>query len=160
MWQEERRRHIRSMSATFGTLSVDRLTEDFGVSLEPIRRDLMEMKESGELRRVRGGVVPVAKDKAPCQLRTAVRSREKRAIAKAAAAMVEAGQTIFLDAGSTTTTLAQRLAQMEGLIVVTNSLNASKCLTSAGDCTQRGNRSVILGGDRRSARNARGDYRQ
>ncbi|WP_430648787.1 DeoR family transcriptional regulator [Bradyrhizobium pachyrhizi] len=87
---------MRSMLATFGTLSVDRLTEDFGVSLETIRRDLMETKESGELRRVRGGVVPVAKDKeAPCQLRTAVRSREKRAIARAAAAMVEAGQTIL-----------------------------------------------------------------
>ncbi|NEU97035.1 DeoR family transcriptional regulator [Bradyrhizobium uaiense] len=141
MWQEERRRHIRSMLATFGTLSVDRLTEDFGVLLETIRRDLMEMKESGELRRVRGGVVPVAKDKeAPCQLRTAVRSREKRTNARAAAAMVEAGQTILLDAGSTTTTLAQRSAQMEELIVVTNSLNAAKCLTSAGDCTQRGNR--------------------
>ncbi|MGY3487627.1 DeoR/GlpR family transcriptional regulator of sugar metabolism [Bradyrhizobium sp. USDA 4011] len=159
MWQEERRRHIRSMLATFGTLSVDRLTEDFGVSLETIRRDLMEMKESGEPRRVRGGVVPVAKDKeAACQLRTAVRSREKRAIARAAAAMVEAGQTILLDAGSTTTT--QRSAQMEGLIVVTNSLNAAKCSTSAGDCTQRGNRGVILGGHGRSVRNARGDYRQ
>ncbi|WP_456853061.1 DeoR family transcriptional regulator [Bradyrhizobium sp. USDA 4501] len=46
MWQEERRRHIRSMLATFGTLSVDRLTEDFGVSLEPIRRDLMETKRA------------------------------------------------------------------------------------------------------------------
>ncbi|WP_407175463.1 DeoR family transcriptional regulator [Bradyrhizobium sp. STM 3562] len=124
------------MLATFGTLSVDRLTEDFGVSRETMRRDLMEMEESGELRRVRGGVVPVAEDEeAPYQERTAVRTREKRAIAKAAAAMVEAGQTIFLDAGSTTTTLAQRLAQMEGLTVVTNSLNAAKCMTSAGDCT-------------------------
>ncbi|WP_430649922.1 hypothetical protein [Bradyrhizobium tropiciagri] len=91
-------------------------------------------------------------------MRTAVRSREKRAIARAAAAMVEAGQTILLDAGSTTP-LAQRSAQMEGLIVVTNSLNAAKCLTSAGDCTPRGNR-VDPGWDRRSARNARGEYRQ
>ncbi|WP_456709031.1 MULTISPECIES: DeoR/GlpR family DNA-binding transcription regulator [Bradyrhizobium] len=93
-------------------------------------------------------------------MRTAVRSREKRAIARAAAAMVEAGQTIYLDAGSTTTTLAQRLAQMEGPIVVTSSVNAAKCMTSVGDCTQRGNRAVILGGDRRSARNALGHYRQ
>ncbi|WP_430640630.1 DeoR family transcriptional regulator [Bradyrhizobium brasilense] len=46
MWQEERRRYIRSMLATFGTLRVDRLTEDFGVSLEPIRRDLMETKKA------------------------------------------------------------------------------------------------------------------
>ncbi|WP_461345133.1 DeoR family transcriptional regulator [Bradyrhizobium sp. USDA 4451] len=63
MWQEERRRHIQSMLTTFGTPSVDRLTEDFGVSRETIRRDLMEMEESGGLRRVCGGVVPVAEDK-------------------------------------------------------------------------------------------------
>ncbi|MHC2331970.1 DeoR family transcriptional regulator [Bradyrhizobium sp. USDA 4454] len=92
MWQEERRRHIQSMLTTFGTPSVDRLTEDFGVSRETIRRDLMEMEESGELRRVCGGVVPVAEDNggAPYQVRTAVRTRKKRVIAKAAAGMVEA----------------------------------------------------------------------
>lgn len=148
MWQEERHRRIRSMLATFGQLSIDQVTEDFGVSRETIRRDFMEMEEAGELRRVRGGVVPIAQDvEAPYLERAAVRRREKLAIAKAAATLIEAGQTLFLDAGSTTTILAERLALMNGLTVVTNSFDVAKSMTSAGDMTQRGNRVVVLGGD-------------
>ncbi|MDI6029229.1 DeoR/GlpR family DNA-binding transcription regulator [Corticibacterium sp. UT-5YL-CI-8] len=148
MWHEERQRRIRSMLATFGRLSIDQVTEDFGVSRETIRRDFMDMEEAGELRRVRGGVVPAADDaEAPYLERAAVRRREKLIIAKAAAALVEAGQTIFLDAGSTTTILAERLAQLNGLTVVTNSFDVAKCMTSSKDMAQRKNRVVFLGGE-------------
>lgn len=148
MWHEERQRRIRSMLATFGQLSIDQVTEDFGVSRETIRRDFMDMEEAGELRRVRGGVVPVSQDaEAPYLERAAVRRREKLTIAKAASTLIEAGQTVFLDAGSTTTILAERLAQCNGLTVVTNSFDVAKSMTSGKDMAQRMNRVVVLGGD-------------
>ena len=41
MWQEERQQKIRSLLAAYGQVSIDRIVEDFGVSRETIRRDLM-----------------------------------------------------------------------------------------------------------------------
>lgn len=148
MWQEERQRRIRSMLVTFGQLSIDQVTADFDVSRETIRRDFMEMEEAGQLRRVRGGVVPVEQGtEAPYLERAAARRKEKLAIAKAAVGLIEAGQTIFLDAGSTTAMLAERLAQLSGLTVITNSLDVAKSMTAGDDATKRKNRVVLLGGD-------------
>lgn len=147
MWQEERQRRIRSLLVTFGQVSVDDLTADFGVSRETIRRDLMEMEEAGELRRVRGGGVPVVRHtEAPYLERAASHRREKQSIARAAATLVESGQTLFLDCGTTTAILAERLAQLSGLTVITNSFDVAKGISSAAGTTQRGNRVVILGG--------------
>ena len=43
MWQEERHRRIRDQLMAFGQISVDRVTEEFGVSRETVRRDLMDI---------------------------------------------------------------------------------------------------------------------
>lgn len=148
MWHEERRQRIRSLIDTFGRVSIDRVTGDFGVSRETIRRDLLEMEAEGELRRVRGGAVANEDGReAPYRVRSAVRVREKRAIAAAAAQLVEAGQTLFLDAGSTTATLAERLAGLSGLTVITNSVDVANHISGADGAGDRVNRAVLLGGE-------------
>ena len=53
MWQEERHQKIRAQLTAFGLVSIDRIVDDFGVSRETARHDLMEMEQAGELRRVR-----------------------------------------------------------------------------------------------------------
>lgn len=147
MWQQDRRQRLRSMLASAGSVSVDEATSELGVSRETIRRDLLEMEQAGELRRVRGGAVARAGTReAPYAERAAVRLREKRMIARAAAALVRPGQMVFLDAGSTTAILARQLAQLHGIMVITNSIEVANCMVSAENQRRRGNEVVLLGG--------------
>lgn len=148
MWHEERRQRIRSLLTTFGRVSVDRVTEEFGVSRETIRRDLLDMEADGELRRVRGGAVMAEERReAPYSVRSSVRVKEKRVIAGAAARLVHSGQTLFLDAGSTTAILAERLAGLSGLTVITNSVDVATHLSEGARAEGRANRTVLIGGD-------------
>src|SRR6476620_5977962 len=57
MWQGERKQRIRALLETFGSVSVERLAQEFSVSHESIRRDLVAMEQDGSLRRVHGGAV-------------------------------------------------------------------------------------------------------
>ena len=74
-------------------------------SRETVRRDLLELEALGELRRVHGGAVPVHSEP-PIAERVHTRVKYKRAIARLAASLTASGQTLFLDAGSTTSVLA------------------------------------------------------
>ncbi|WP_287884708.1 DeoR/GlpR family DNA-binding transcription regulator [Paracoccus sp. (in: a-proteobacteria)] len=128
MWQEERHQKIRAMLASFGQVSIDRIVESFGVSRQTVRRDLIEMEQSGILRRVRGGAVPVETEDMEFSVRITQRLQEKRAICVAALQLLRSHQTIFMDAGSTMTIMAEVLAgptSLTDLTVVTNSLEAA-----------------------------------
>ncbi|WP_209427963.1 DeoR/GlpR family DNA-binding transcription regulator [Pararhodobacter sp. SW119] len=147
MWQEDRRQRLRSMLATFGTVSVDHATRELDVSRETIRRDLLDMELAGELRRVRGGAVGLeAAREAPYAVRTMANLREKRRIAACAARLIRPGQMLFLDAGSTTTILAERLALLSGITVVTNSIDVASRIALPDSLRKRGNQVVLLGG--------------
>ncbi|MEJ5174435.1 DeoR/GlpR family DNA-binding transcription regulator, partial [Erwinia sp. MYb416] len=69
------------------------------------------------------------------------------AIARAAAQLLEPGQTVFLDAGSTTTMLAEELRSMSGLTIITNSLNAALKLCAAEEHETLNNQVILLGGN-------------
>lgn len=125
MWQEERHQKIRAMLTAFGQVSIDRIVESFGVSRQTARRDLIEMEQSGMLRRVRGGGVPLETEDLEFSVRLTQHLREKRAICVAALQLLKSHQTVFMDAGSTTTIMAEVLAGPTGLTdvtVITNSL--------------------------------------
>ncbi len=147
MWQEERHQRIRNLLDTFGRISVDRITAEMDVSRETVRRDLLDMEAKGELRRVRGGAIAIdAESEAPFAERSQIRVQEKRMIAKLAATLVHSGQSLFLDAGSTTTILAEELSALNGLTIITNSLEAAQKLQNpTGE--RLNNRVVLVGGD-------------
>lgn len=147
MWQPDRRQHIRALLRTFGQVSADRLAEELGVSRETVRRDLMEMEAGGTLKRVRGGAIEVPQEEEPpYAVRATVRLREKRAIAAAATGLVQPGQVVFLDAGSTTAILAEALALLSGLVIVTNSVDVATHISAADSVEGRQNRVLLLGG--------------
>lgn len=103
------------------------------MSKETVRRDLIELERSGRLVRVHGGAVPPAAapavpPEAAYLERTGLQQPQKREIARLAASLIQPGQACFLDAGSTTLALAEELARREGLIVITNSLDAATVL--------------------------------
>lgn len=145
MWQGDRKQRIGTLLETFGSVSVERLAQEFDVSNELIRRDLVAMERDGRLRRVHGGAVSLpAEQDASYGARSAVRLQEKRAIALAALALIKSGQTLFLDGGTTTAALAEELKSVPELNILTNSLQVA---TSMASTQQRmGSRVFLLGG--------------
>lgn len=144
MWHEERYQRIRNLLKAFGQVSVDRITSDLGVSRETIRRDLLKLEAMGEVMRVHGGAVLVGNEP-PIRVRATTRVKEKQLIAKKVASLVESGQTIFLDSGSTMSAVAEALAGLIGLTVITNSVDvARKIAGPAGECNN--NQVQLLGG--------------
>lgn len=129
MWVAERHRLILALLNTHQGLTTERFAEALGVSRETVRRDLIELERSGHLARVHGGAVAAGGPPEPAYVeRAALQQQQKLEIAQQAAALPLPGQTCFLDAGSTTLALARALATREGLIVITNSLDAALAL--------------------------------
>jgi DeoR family transcriptional regulator, fructose operon transcriptional repressor len=139
MWTQERHHRIMTLLLSGGRLRTDTLAQTFGVSRETVRRDLLELEAAGHLRRVHGGAVaPDATPEVPFQQRARSQQHEKAQIARAAAELIRPGQTCFIDAGTTTLAFAQELAQIEGVRVITNSLDIARALNG------RRTRDVIL----------------
>src|SRR6478609_7235750 len=92
-------------------VDVQALTELFGVSVATIRRDLSELETQGLLRRTHGGALfvdQVTRDQANRD-RTANNVEAKRRIAQAAADLVVDGDTVIIDAGTTSLEVARQL---------------------------------------------------
>ena len=148
MLQEERHLRIRSLLATFTRVSVERIVQDLAVSRETVRRDLLLLEDHGALRRVHGGAVATGPSpEPPLSVRLVARQKEKRAIAKGAVGFLRAGQTIFLDAGSTTSILAEEIATLSGMTVITNSLTIALKLAGADEGRSTRNAVRLLGGE-------------
>lgn len=148
MWQEERHQRIRAMLDTFERVTTDRIAAELNVSRETVRRDIVELEARGELKRVHGGVVAIDADaEPPLAVRATVRVKEKRAIAKAVLPLLRAGQTVFIDAGSTTSILAEELAAAAaGLSVVTNSWQVASTIAASVGSRDRRTHAYLLGG--------------
>lgn len=129
MWAEERQNRIMEILRRERRAEADALASMLDVSRETIRRDLILLEQDGQVQRTHGGALiaqSVAEE--PFSSRVAQRTGEKRAIAIAAATLVEPGQCCFIDAGSTTAAFAQALAGVPGVSVITNSLEVAMAM--------------------------------
>ena len=108
-----------------GTVSVDDLAARFSVSKMTIHRDLDELEANGFLRKVRGGasVQSSSRFESDYRYRQKVASEEKQRIAMSAATLIEPGQTIIIDDGSTSGRVANHLADLKPLTVISNNLD-------------------------------------
>jgi DeoR/GlpR family transcriptional regulator of sugar metabolism len=116
----ERQDFIRARLDLSGRVIAAEMAQELGVSEDTIRRDLREMAASGLCRRVYGGALRIAQSSTSMNERMAVDGDRKAALALAAAGLVPAGSTIFLDSGSTNLALARALPAGSGLTVATN----------------------------------------
>ncbi|CDQ41046.1 MULTISPECIES: DeoR/GlpR family DNA-binding transcription regulator [Virgibacillus] len=107
------------------TASVAELSSTFQVHEATIRRDLNEIEKEGKLRRTHGGVVLVedVSSEPTFTIRASERIDEKQRIAKQAASMVDEGDNIILDSGTTTYQIAQELTNKVNITIVTNDIN-------------------------------------
>ncbi len=110
--------------ARHGEVSFNTLAAAYAVSEMTIRRDLEALEDGGQARRVRGGAVSVVSRayEPPFAMRRVTAGSAKKAIGRAAADLIDDGDTVILDVGTTTLELARALHGRRGLTVVTASL--------------------------------------
>jgi DeoR/GlpR family transcriptional regulator of sugar metabolism len=121
------------------------LVRELEVSDMTVRRDLEILQAAGLLEKVHGGAtVPsrLASYEPAFATKSAMQQAEKSAIADEAASMVQPGMAIAISAGSTTYALAERVAEIPGITVVTNSVRVADLLNLKG----RRDQTVILTG--------------
>jgi len=135
---------IQQMLEADDAVTVGQLTDRLGVSEATVRRDLDALQRSGYVQRTHGGAVATQVHELPYPARGSRRVSEKRAIARAAAVLVQPEATLFLGGGSTTLHLAEQLVDVD-VTVVTNSLPVATELS-------RGRRGqvIVIGGTLRS----------
>jgi DeoR/GlpR family transcriptional regulator of sugar metabolism len=115
----ERQAEILRRLEQHGRVVAAELAAVFVVSEDSIRRDLRELAARGLCRRVYGGALPVGPDLPPVSLRRGLQVEAKLRLARKAAGLVRAGQTILIDAGSTNSAIADALPDRLDLTVVT-----------------------------------------
>jgi DeoR/GlpR family transcriptional regulator of sugar metabolism len=128
-----------------GAVRVADLVRELEVSDMTVRRDLEILQAAGLLEKVHGGAtVPsrLASYEPAFATKSAMQQAEKTAIADEAASLVQPGMAIAISAGSTTYALAERVAEIAGLTVVTNSVRVADLLNLKG----RRDQTVILTG--------------
>lgn len=138
-----RQEKIRFLLQKYGNLTVSELARRFGVSEMTIRRDLKQLSSMGLVQREHGrAVYPQTSQNrnAIFITRLGEAQKEKIAIGKYGSDLVEEGESIIIDAG--TTTLAVALALNKKCIVVTNSLPVAEVLGMNDEIT-----TVLTGGE-------------
>lgn len=113
------------------------LAREFGVSEDAIRRDLRALAAAGHCRRVYGGALPPLLPTSPASTPIATRLDEgrarKEALARAGAALVEPGELVFLDNGSTNLALVRFLPQESNVTVATNAIHIAAAVLGRAD---------------------------
>jgi DeoR family fructose operon transcriptional repressor len=148
MYTEERQQAVADRVARDGRVEASRLVEDFAVTSETIRRDLVALERRGVLRRTHGGAISVHRlgfEPSP-PIRAAVMVEEKARIARAALKELPEEGAVLIDAGTTTAKLAELLPEDRNLRVVAGSLPVINALINKPNLTV-----MVLGGRLRMA---------
>lgn len=140
MIPDARRERILQIIEIKGFASLKDLVDQTGASESTVRRDLEYLDGIGQIRRTRGGAAFIGESLTDFDDRRSKNLREKQRIAEAAAELVEPGEAVLLDGGTTTLEVARRLVG-KSLYVVTNSLPIVNVLVN-----QPGIELMLIGG--------------
>lgn len=124
MFALERQKRILELLASDGTVLVSKLSMEMGVTEETIRRDLEKLERQEMLRRTHGGAIPFDENTFELSLekRKNRNVEPKKNLARAAAQHIVSGDTVFLDASTTTFFISKEIKSMRNLTVITNSM--------------------------------------
>lgn len=122
MLKEERLDYILKKLRTDQKVLQTELSNDLQVSEDTVRRDLEALAQNGLLIKVRGGAIPHSPNPYAFKDRMEFHDDEKRTIARKALSLLENGQTIILDGGTSTLSLAKLFPANLQLRVITNSV--------------------------------------
>ena len=126
---------------------VAELSSRFGVSEMTVRGDLDSLAARGKVHRVRGGAIPrlTPRQEQPFEDSVSSFAAEKVAIGQAAAALLEDGETVIVDVGTTAAAAARAIAartELDDVVVFTNGLKTALELEPASPRVT----AVVLGG--------------
>jgi len=126
-----------------GQVQVRDLAQQFGVSEMTVRRDLERLAREGHLVRTYGGAAAAAGliGEQPFAAKAVSHIEEKERIGRAAADLVQEGDVVLLDAGSTTLAIARCLRGRRGITVITVDLKIAVEL-----CDEPGIEVIVTGG--------------
>ncbi len=124
MFALERQKKILEILERDGSVSVGKLSGILEVTEETVRRDLEKLEKQECLRRTHGGAVPIEGStyEASLEKRKLINVEAKQKMAIEASKFVASGDTIFLDASTTTFFMARELKNIKNITVITNSL--------------------------------------
>ncbi len=121
MLTSTRRRLILETLQRDGQVAAKELSQQLDLSEDTIRRDLRELAREGLLQRVHGGALPASPAVANFAGRQTVSTESKTVLGRAAAQMIQSGQVVILDGGTTTLQTARHLPQGLRATIVTHS---------------------------------------
>ena len=148
MQPKQRQQQILDFIRQHDQVSVEKLAQQIGASPETIRRDLTKLDGRGLIRKFHGGAAtanlspPGTDTEGSFQARMHLNTQAKRAIARCAAKLFRAGDTLFVDTGSTTILFAEELASIPAITVITNSGVVAQLVARGKD-----SRVFLLGGE-------------
>lgn len=118
-----------------GSARVELLAEQFGVTLQTVRRDVKLLSDAGLLARFHGGArLPGSTtENIAYHQRKLLNDAAKRSIARAVADAVPDGCSLIINLGTTTEAIARELLQRRGLRIITNNLNVATILAAKPD---------------------------
>lgn len=147
MSQTFRHPEILEIARREGKVTVEGLSDHFGVTLQTIRRDLSDLAEAGRLERVHGGaVLPSGTTNIGYEERRELNPEGKTAIARACAARIPNDISLFLNIGTSTEAVARELLHHTNMMVVTNNMNVANILVANRECEI-----IVTGGQLRRA---------
>ncbi len=143
----ERREQILKLLEANQTVQVADLARRFNVSEVTIRRDLNQLRKHQGIERVYGGAILTQREREqpPLSNREVVNADAKRWIGRAAAELVEPGDTIIIGGGTTTVELARHLTDIKDLVVITPALNIAVMLAGAPGVTLLVTGGILVG---------------
>ncbi len=120
----ERQKKILEILNDEGAVMVSRLSQEMGVTEETVRRDLEKLEAKELLRRTHGGALPMEDGSYELSLekRKVLNVEAKQALARRAVEEIASGDSVFLDASTTTFYMARELKNMKNVTVITNSI--------------------------------------
>lgn len=133
MNKDQRQVEIKQLVHETGKITVNDLSKQLAVTPETIRRDLDELEANHELTRIHGAAIPFAAGEVEMifDKKINVNYNAKRALARQAAALIQNGDTIAVDIGTTTMHIGDMLENVVGVTVITNSLAAAQNFNNA-----------------------------
>lgn len=128
MFALERQKKILEILENESSVSVSKLSAELEVTEETVRRDLEKLEKQELLRRTHGGAVSTdgGTSEASLEKRKNANVEAKKRMAKEAAKHIASGDTVFLDASTTTYFIARELKGLKNITVITNSLRVAE----------------------------------
>jgi DeoR family transcriptional regulator of aga operon/DeoR family fructose operon transcriptional repressor len=155
LFMQERREKILGILERDERVSIDELSEIIDVTPVTIRNDLNVLAEKGLLVRVHGGAIlpDQSKQELSFNIRRRLHSQKKERIGATAAAMIQDGEAIILDASTTAMAVASKLLNHHELTVLTNGIlvgmilldNPSVTVLMPGGFLRRDSASLVKG---------------